>query len=126
MTIMTMTIHIYHGLLNTRPYMSHLKAKIKTSVFQKNSTKWRQRFQLNCQRLMYVQFTSCVYGDIYFVDLQHTTLPKTSSSKVFFQGFFLLFYFSLGTPTFRNTFEWLLPNFCFTRLFDTNKKKSIN
>ena len=28
-----------HGLLNTRPYMSHLKAKIKRPVFQKNSTK---------------------------------------------------------------------------------------
>ena len=28
-----------HGLLNTRSYMSHLKAKIKTPVFWKNSTK---------------------------------------------------------------------------------------
>ena len=27
------------GLLNTRPYMSHLRAKIKRPVFQKNSTK---------------------------------------------------------------------------------------
>ena len=32
-----------HGLLNTRPYMSHLKAKIKRPVFQKNSTKWEDR-----------------------------------------------------------------------------------
>ena len=28
-----------HGLLDTRPYMSHLKAKIKRPVFQKNATK---------------------------------------------------------------------------------------
>ena len=28
-----------------------------------------------------------------FVDLQPTTLPKTSSFKVFFRGFFLLLYF---------------------------------
>ena len=28
-----------HGLLNTRSYMSHVKAKIKRPVFQKNSTK---------------------------------------------------------------------------------------
>ena len=28
-----------YGLLNTQPYMSHLKAKIKRLVFQKNSTK---------------------------------------------------------------------------------------
>ena len=28
-----------HGLLNTRPSMSHSKAKIKRPVFQKNSTK---------------------------------------------------------------------------------------
>ena len=28
-----------HGLLNTRWYMSHLKAKIKRPVFQKNATK---------------------------------------------------------------------------------------
>ena len=45
------------------------------------------------------------------VELQPTALPKTSSFKVFFQGFFLLFYF--------NTFEWLLPNFCLTRLLET-------
>ena len=32
-------IRIAHGLLNTRPYMSQLKAKIKWPVFQKNSTK---------------------------------------------------------------------------------------
>ena len=28
-----------HDLLNIWPYMSHLKAKIKRPVFQKNSTK---------------------------------------------------------------------------------------
>ena len=39
------------------------------------------------------------------VDLQPTTLPKTSSFKSFF---FKDFYFSLGTPTLRKTFEWLL------------------
>ena len=61
-----------------------------------------------------------------FVDRQPTALPKTSSFKVFFQGFSLLFYFSLGTPTLSNRFERLLPNFCFTYLFNTNKKKSIN
>ena len=32
-----------HGRLNTRPYMSDLKAKIKRPVFQKNSTKWEDR-----------------------------------------------------------------------------------
>ena len=31
---------------NTQPYMSHLKAKIKRLVFQKNSKKWGQRFVL--------------------------------------------------------------------------------
>ena len=36
----------YHGLLNTWPYMSHFKSKIKRPVFQKNSTKWGQRFVL--------------------------------------------------------------------------------
>ena len=30
-------IGLRHGLLNTRPYMSHLKAKIKTPVFRKLS-----------------------------------------------------------------------------------------
>ena len=35
-----------HGLLNTRPYMSHLKFKIKRPVFQKNSAKWGQAFVL--------------------------------------------------------------------------------
>ena len=30
---------LYHGLLNTWPYMSHLKAEIERPVFQKNSTK---------------------------------------------------------------------------------------
>ena len=34
---------IFHGLLNTRPYMSHFKAKIKRPVFQKNSTKQEDR-----------------------------------------------------------------------------------
>ena len=29
----------FHDLPSTRPYMSHLKAKIKRPVFQKNSTK---------------------------------------------------------------------------------------
>ena len=61
-----------------------------------------------------------------YVDLQPTTLPKTSSFEVVFQGFFLLFYFSLGTPTLRKTFEWLLPNFSFTRLFNMTDKKSTN
>ena len=32
-------IYIIHDLLNTRPYMSHLKAKIRRAVFQTNSTK---------------------------------------------------------------------------------------
>ena len=32
-----------HFLLNTRPYMSNLKAKIKRQVFQKNSTKKEDR-----------------------------------------------------------------------------------
>ena len=36
-----------HGLLNIWPYMSHLKAKIKRPVFQKNLTKWGQRFVLS-------------------------------------------------------------------------------
>ena len=32
-------ITYYHCLLNTRPYLSHLKTKIKRPVFQKNSRK---------------------------------------------------------------------------------------
>ena len=61
------------------------------------------------------------------VDLQPTTLPKMSSFKVFFfSGLFPLFYFSLGTLTLWNTFEWLLPNFCFIRLFNINKKKLVS
>ena len=51
---------------------------------------------------------------------------KNELLQSFFQRFLLLFKFPLGTPTLRNSFEWLLPNFCFTRLFNTNKKKSIN
>ena len=33
------TLYI-HGLLNTRPYMSHLKAKIKSPVFRKFIVLW--------------------------------------------------------------------------------------
>ena len=61
-----------------------------------------------------------------FADLKPSTLPKMSSFKVVFQGFPLLYCFSLRTPTLKNTFEWLLPNFCLTLLFNTNKKRSIN
>ena len=32
-----------YGLLNTWPYMSHLKVKIKRPIFQKNSTKQEDR-----------------------------------------------------------------------------------
>ena len=60
-----------------------------------------------------------------FADLQPTTLPKMSSFKVFFSGIFPIFYFSLGTPTLRNTFEWLFVNFCFSCLFSTNKKTAL-
>ena len=70
-----------------------------------------------------------------FADLKPTTLPKMSSFKVAFQGFSLLYYFSLWTRFLKNTFEWLLPDFCLTLLLpdfcltlllNTNKKKSIN
>ena len=73
------------------------------------------------QNLFKISVTEFTFRKL--VDLQPTTLPKTSSFKSFF---FKDFYFSQGTPTLRKTFEWLLPNFCFTRLFNTNKKKSIN
>ena len=33
---------LYPGLLNTWPYMSHFKAKIKRPVFQKNSAKYKR------------------------------------------------------------------------------------
>ena len=36
---MQLSMHKSHGLLNTWPYMSYLKAKIKRPVFQKNSIK---------------------------------------------------------------------------------------
>ena len=37
-----------HGLLNTRPYISHLKAKFKRPVFQKNLTKQRTESCIMC------------------------------------------------------------------------------
>ena len=52
-----------------------------------------------------------------FAGLEPTIFPKNNFFAVVFQGFSLLLVFS------RNTFEWLLPNFCFTCLCNTNKKR---
>ena len=43
-----------------------------------------------------------------FADLKPATLTKMSSFKVLFQGFSLLYYFSLWSRSLRNTFEWRL------------------
>ena len=45
----------WHDLLNTRPYMSHLKAKIKRPVFQKNSQSKRTESCMMCYSDLCIQ-----------------------------------------------------------------------
>ena len=49
-------VQMAHGLLNTRPYMSHLKVKINRPVFQKNSNKRTESCIMCCLDLCIQQF----------------------------------------------------------------------